>query len=318
MAWEEGSGADSDVLAVGVSPAGVVDAAPLAIAAGPGDQITPSVAFDGAQFLVGFEDDRVDELQLVRVSPARVALDTPPARLTGAGGWQEPIVLANAAGARLLVWHDYRTKDGDAMAARLSATAALDDPTGFPVVVAAQRHTFPTVAAVAGGDTVFAAWQSTGGGAHTIEALLDDGQATRPVTLPTSVRARGRPSAASGGGQTLLVYEEEDDVVAVRLSDTGQPLDATPVNLSGSDCAYLPHATWGGTGWLVVWKDCRGSSDDIYAARVSTAGAATPPGGFVVASGASTATSPASPACPAALASSSSATPPTTASAPRW
>src|SRR5512144_1080434 len=69
----------SDVRAARVSPAGtVVDAAPIVVSAATGDQVLPSVAFDGTNYLVVWQDHRDPgdkSIRAARVSPAGTVLD---------------------------------------------------------------------------------------------------------------------------------------------------------------------------------------------------------------------------------------------------
>ncbi|MEW5740960.1 MAG: putative Ig domain-containing protein [Myxococcota bacterium] len=280
VAWEEGAG---DIIGRLVTPNGTPAAMSFTIAGSASDEVSPSAAWDGANFLVAWDNDGLGRLESVRVSSGGAVLDTTPNILASRGTEEAPGVLTGTAGERLVHWQDWRNADEDLFVSRLDAQGRSLDPAGLPVVVAAPRHTHVAVGA-AGGKAVVA-WAASGDGDFTVEALLDDGQTAMPLALPASVQPRREPAVAASPAGTLLAFRQQDDVVVVRLTDSGQVQDATPINVSGSDCAYQPDVAWDGSGWLVVWMDGRSGGEEIYGARVSVAGQVSPAGGFLVAGG---------------------------------
>ncbi|MCC6333164.1 MAG: putative Ig domain-containing protein [Myxococcales bacterium] len=281
VAWEEDPG---DVLGRVVPPNGQPGGPAFPISATNDDEGHPSVAFDGSSYLVAWENDTTCGLKLARVSTSGAVLDAPPLTSTAGGYEVEPTVLAGGAGERLLLWQDWRSGDEDIYVSRLDAQGRTQDASGLPVVVTAPRHTGAGVGTTAGKAVV--AWASLGSGVYAVEALLDDGQTATPVVLPASAQARKEAVVAGGAAAALVAFRQQADVVAVRVSGTGQALDATPINISGSDSASQPAVAWDGAGWLVVWVDERSGSRDIYGARLAADGAVSPPGGRLLVSGA--------------------------------
>jgi hypothetical protein len=86
------------------------------------------------------------------------------------------------------------------------------------------------------------------------------------------------PTAAFDGANYLVVWEDHRDGVDVygaRVTPAGIVLDRTGLAIStAAGAQQSPVVAFDGTNYLVVWHDTRnGSLDDIYAARVTPAGA---------------------------------------------
>lgn len=100
---------------------------------------------------------------------------------------------------------------------------------------------------------------------------------------------KSHPAVASNGSGFLVVWEEArngtDGIYGTRVSAGGLVLDPGGIELSNAAGAQLrPAVAWDGTNYVVAWQDARtdGASFDLYAARVSPAGAVLDPGGIIV------------------------------------
>ncbi len=113
---------------------------------------------------------------------------------------------------------------------------------------------------------------------------------------PPDARDQIAAKAAFDGGKTYLVvwqqgrdfYETEtSDILAVRVSADGKPLDGKPIVVcAAADSQLAPAAAFAGGAFLVVWSDLRNGKDfDIYAARVTPDGKVLDKDGFLVAGG---------------------------------
>ena len=111
VAWDAyAAGVGSDVQARRVSAAGaLLGPGPFAVAAGVGGQARPALAFDGANCLAAWQDDRtsVFDVHGVRVSPAGAVLAPVTAISTAAQG-QLGAAAASGASGSLVVWEDRR------------------------------------------------------------------------------------------------------------------------------------------------------------------------------------------------------------------
>jgi hypothetical protein len=138
VAWESyAAGAGSDVHARRVSTAGaLLGSGPVAVAAGVGGQARPALAFDGANYLAAWQDDRtsVFDVHGVRVSPAGAVL-APVAAISTAAQGQLGAAVAHGADGSLVVWEDRRAGAGlsDIVAARVTTSGAVLDPVGIAI-----------------------------------------------------------------------------------------------------------------------------------------------------------------------------------------
>src|SRR5512141_235878 len=98
VAWSESRGATtgSDIVAVLVAPTGALVGSPFVVSGAAGDQLQPSVAFDGTRYLVVWLDQRVGgdkEIYGARVSTSGQVLDPSGVDLSRRDGHQvAPVV----------------------------------------------------------------------------------------------------------------------------------------------------------------------------------------------------------------------------------
>ena len=98
------------------------------------------------------------------------------------------------------------------------------------------------------------------------------------------------PALAFDGDNYLVVWSELDNgatsgIYAARVSAAGVLVDSPsiPISTVAGD-QNTPSVAFNGTNYLVAWADFRnGSTSDIYAARVTTAGVRLEASGIVVA-----------------------------------
>lgn len=90
------------------------------------------------------------------------------------------------------------------------------------------------------------------------------------------------PAIASNGSEFLLVWSDGSDIRGTRIDATGNVLDTNLVISSATGAQTMPAVASNGTGFLVTWADGRGADLDIYAARVTAAGAVNDPSGIPV------------------------------------
>ncbi len=135
-AWDSyAAGAGSDVLARRISTGGaLLGSGSVAVAVSAGSQARPALAFDGANFLVAWQDDRVSvfDIHAVRVSPAGVVL-APAAAISTAAQAQLGGALAHGTTGSLVAWEDRRAGQGmsDIVGARVAPSGAVLDPAGI-------------------------------------------------------------------------------------------------------------------------------------------------------------------------------------------
>ena len=97
------------------------------------------------------------------------------------------------------------------------------------------------------------------------------------------------PAIASNGADFLVVWNDTrsgstSDVYGSRISGAGSVLNAAGLLVSAApgDQSF-PAAAWNGTRYVVAWQDGRaGTSLNVYAARVSSAGVVTDASGIPI------------------------------------
>lgn len=219
----------------------------VAVPAAGQQRYAPAVAFDGATYLVVWEEQppaASRDIYAARVSEAGVVLDPVGIPISKAAGNQRAPAVAFDGTSFVVVWQDDRSPSTgpDVYAARVSAAGLLLDPGGIP------------------------------------------------VTAPPGVQLEAAITGTGSG--SLVVWTEggaASDIRGARVSSGGAVLDPGGMTVSAGAGAQLdPAVAFGGAGSaLVVWEDHRsGSGADLYAARVSSAGAVLDPAGIALAAGA--------------------------------
>ena len=196
----------------------------------------------------------------------------------------------------LVVWEEQRpAASRDIYAARVSEAGVVLDPVGIPISKAAGNQRAPAVAF--DGSSFVVVWQddrspSTGPDVYAARVsaaglLLDPGG----IPISAAPGAQLEAAITGTGSGSLVVWTEggaASDIRGARVSSAGAVLDPGGLTVSAGPGAQLdPAVAFGGAGSLVVWEDHRsGSGADLYAARVSSAGAVLDPAGIAVAAGA--------------------------------
>ncbi|HET8539400.1 MAG TPA: Ig-like domain-containing protein [Anaeromyxobacter sp.] len=279
---------NADVYGARVSGAGeVLDPSGIAISAGAGYQTDPAVAWNGANYLVVWSDDRngSNDIYGARVSPAGAVLDPTGFAISTALNNQREPALAWSGTSYLVVWCDPRTGGlAHIYGARVTGAGEVLDAGGIPISPASSLPSRPAVAW--NGSSFLAAWDEyrnapwkdvyavrvSGAG-----AVLD----AADVDVSRSANAQQGPAMAWDGTNYLVVWQDwrasYSDIYGARLSGAdGSLLDPSGIAVSTATGNQAnPAVSWGGSGYLVVWEDERKSSSDgdIYGARVSGAGA---------------------------------------------
>ncbi len=209
------------------------------------DQRFPSAAFDGTNWLVVWEDTRGDReaVWAARFSSAGVLIDSGGICVADDEDSRTGPEVAFNGTNFLVVWEDGRNHSYDIYGARVTPAGAVLDPDGIMISRSNETDEYPAV--------------------------------------------------ASNGSEFLVVWEDDRspgtdrDIYAARVSGSGQVLDTVNIAVAtGADRQeYAAVASYSG-GYMVAWNDWRNratTDGDVYACRVSTAGAVLDPSGIAVA-----------------------------------
>ncbi|MEO0020138.1 MAG: hypothetical protein ABIK47_05810 [candidate division WOR-3 bacterium] len=301
VVWQDHrSGSSSDIYGARVSRYGnVLDLNGIPISTAPGRQYCPSVAFDGTNYLVAWEDKRSnpDSLDIygARVTRDGVVLDTSGIPISTAPGHQYYPSVAFDGTNYLVVWYDHRTPTYDIYGARVSQDGNVLDTSGIPISTAPGHQYYPSVAF--DGTNYLVVWEDYRNKRDTSDIygtrVNQGGTVLDSAGIPISVigNYQGAPSVSFDGTNYLVVWQDKRsgssfDIYGARVSQDGVVLDPNGIRISTA--AYSqesPSVAFDNTNYLVVWQDnCSGSSFDIYAARVAKNGEVLDSMGIVISS----------------------------------
>jgi hypothetical protein len=263
------------------------------------DRYAPSVAFDGANYLVAWQERGPGasfDIYAARVSEAGVVLDPLGIPISKAAGNQWAPAVAFDGYNFLVAWQDDRSTATrpDVYGGRVSPGGVLLDPGGIPISTAPGGQLLPAVARAGGSSLVV--WTDGGAASDIRGARISSAGA---VLDPSGVAISGAPGAqlnpalAFGGSSALVVWEDyragpSADLYGARVTETGVLLDPGGIAIAtGADSQWNGAAAFDGASFLVAWEAyAAGAGSDVRARRVSAAGALLGSGPIAVAAGA--------------------------------
>jgi len=236
VVWQEARGESSyDIYGMRVDLSGnALDSNSIPISTNAERQENPAVTFDGTNYLVVWEDNRNDTLDIYgsRVEQNGNVLDTAGIPISTAFSHQRNPAIAFDGINYLVVWEDFR--DGasvvDIYGARVEQNGNVLDPSGIAITDDDDSQSNPSVAF--DGTNYFVVWH-------------DYDQSN---------------------------YEQ--DICGARIDTSGSVLDINgfPITTAENDQWY-PVVDFDGTNYLVAWFDSRNSDEfDIFGTRVNPDG----------------------------------------------
>ena len=249
-------------------------------------QSEPAVAFDGANFLVVWEDKRdgmddySDDIFGARVTPNGTVLDSCGIPIARAANIQGHPAIAFDGANFLVVWEDHRNGGYDIYGARVTPAGTVLDPSGIPVCRAAGNQYAPDVAFTGTGFLVV--WRDYRNGVGydiygtrvTADGVVLD---TAGIAISTAAHDQMEPAVAFDGTNSLVVWQDERtgdrDLYGARVTSTGVVLDSMGIPISRAPgYQSVPAVAFDGRNFLVVWNDARGGDGAVYGSRVTPAG----------------------------------------------
>jgi hypothetical protein len=296
--WGDGrNGIDSDVYAGRVDASGtVLDSTGIPVSTATGEQSSPSIAWNGAEYLAVWQDHRGSNYDVygARIAPDGTVLDPLGFPISTAGRDQrDPRVVSN--GSQFLVaWDDSRGANLEVYAARVDGNGTVLDSGGIDVSNgAASDQELPAVAW--NGSHYLVAWEDLRSDASgDIEAarLSPTGTVLDPsgiAVAATGSHGETDPSVASDRTQFLVAWTGEDPqrgtaILAARVSDAGVVAAPATVSDAAANDNDFAAAAWDGSMFLVPWSGWT-SSFDVLAARVTQSGTRFDPTSLTISTG---------------------------------
>lgn len=252
------------------------------------NQCSPSVAFDGTNYLVVWQDDRNDSSDIygTRVGQSGTVLDPVGIAISTAANDQSAPSVAFDGTNYLVVWGDWRTNySSDIYGARVDQSGNVLDTVGIIISTGADNQYSPTIAF--DGTNYLVVWEDGrndpmypdiyGARVDTSGNVLD----TAGIAISTATYQQAYPSVAFDGTNYLVVWHDKrigsspSYICGARVDQSGSVLDTAGIAIApaqiGQSC---PSVAFDGTNYLVVWQQAIGHywASDIYGARVDTAG----------------------------------------------
>jgi len=306
VAWEDSrSGTSSDIYGARVSAAGAVqDASGIPISTATSDQISPTLAWDGTNFLVAWIDLRSGptyDIYGTRVSAAGAVQNSAGIPISTAADNQYFPALEWDGTNFLVAWQDFRSGTSfDIYGARVSGAGAVQDATGIPISTAASDQLRPALAW--NGSNYLVAWEDLRSGT-TLDiygarvSAAGAVQDAAGIPISTAANHQAYPDLAWDSTNYLVVWTDfrvgTGDIYGTRVNTAGAVQDAAGIPISTAAGNQLsPALAWDGSNHLVAWEDAR-SGSDVYGARVSAAGAVQDGAGVALAASAASESAPA-------------------------
>jgi phosphoribosylformylglycinamidine (FGAM) synthase PurS component len=290
---------------LGGGPEFLIDTNSVLIPA-PGLQNDPAIAFDGANFLIVWEDHRIGSSSGIcgaRVTPEGTVLDTSGFVISqGTEDRLKPILGFDGENF-LVVWQDYRGLwDSDIYGARVTPGGTVLDPSGFAIAqVMNSDQSAPALGF--GGENFLVAWEDYRdnrnepdiyGARVTLAGTVLDSSG---FVLTQAANGQYDPAVGFGGKNFLVVWQDRRDTLYSHIcgnlvTPEGQVVVPNDFVISYSPSSQgVPALGFDGANFLVSWLDVRGSFPpalSIHGARVTPRGMVLDPDGIVISSTAGT------------------------------
>ncbi len=286
-----------DIYAQRINSAGVVQwtANGVAICTEANHQYDPIIASDGAGGAIitwydyrGTSADiyaqRIDSAGVVQWTAGGVAI------CTADESQYHPTIVSDGAGGAIITWDDYRSSKYDIYAQRINSAGGVQwIANGVAICTEANGQEYPTIVSDGDGGAIIT-WHDNRSGtnrdiyAQRIDSAGNVQWTDNGVTICTeATSSRYEPSIVSdgAGGAIITWYDNrnsgttDDDIYAQRINSAGVvQWTANGVAIcTEANHQYDPIiASDGAGGAIITWIDYRGTSADIYAQRINSAG----------------------------------------------
>lgn len=300
VAWyDRRNGATADIYGSRVTPqAQVLDPAGIPICVDAAEQRDPSVAFDGVNFLVTWEDQRNQDsgdIYGARVNQSGALLDPAGITVSREANAQTLTALAFDGTNYLCLWQDLR--DGTVNRAyytRVTPDGHVLNPAGVPLIERQTNDQTEPCVAKSGADWL-AVWQDSrwSPGIYALR-FNSSGSALDSAAFPVTIRQthEQQPAAAGGDSSCLVVWQDErngnPDIYGARIDFQGRVLDSIGLAICMlPDTQQAPHVAWDGVHWFAVWEARRSTGNYvIYGARIDRSGVLLDTAGIPISAGA--------------------------------
>jgi hypothetical protein len=274
---------NSNVCGARVSPSGnVLDTSGITISTTTSRRGYPSVAFDGTNYLVVWQERRNGtdwDIYGARVTQDGAVLDSSAIAISTAGRAEFAPSIVFDGTNYLVVWQDGRNRNWDIYGARVTSSGTVLEPEGIPISILGMHEERPSVAF--GGTTHFVVWESgrsdiRGTRIDTCGVVLD----TSGIIISTAANEQTAPFVIFNGSNYLVIWQDNrsgtGDIYGTQVNTSGIVLSPSGIAISTTGChKAFPSVASDGSNCLVTWEDDRNyprTYCDIYGTRTDTSG----------------------------------------------
>jgi hypothetical protein len=249
VVWDDWRGDDNDIYGARVSQSGsVLDEDGILVSTNTDDAAVynPSVAFDGTNYLVVWEDRRNDlaDIYGARVSTAGAVLDGSGISISATVSSQWAPRVAFDGTNYLVVWQDQRNSGQyDIYGARVNPSGQVLDPSGIAISTATNDQQHPALAF--DGTNYLAVWQHGAGSDIDIygSRVSPSGSVLDPggiVMSDTTEDWESYPAVRFDGTDYLVAWNDENSghVYGCEVSLASPPVVSASYDISGADRVY--------------------------------------------------------------------------------
>jgi hypothetical protein len=308
VTWQDSRSGSPRIHASRVTRAGaVLDPGGIRLNEGTGAQTWPTLAFDGQNFLVAWQDFRSTttdaDIWGTRVSPSGTVLDPDGLVISSQPFSQAVPDMAFDGQNYFLVWQDQRAGGGGhVFGGRVSPSGAVLDGPGFAVSTPISVELAPAVAF--DGRNYLVVWQDDRSGTLSYDiygtrvspsgAVLDGSG----FAIVARSQRQQAPALVFDGQNYLVTWEDGRsdsalDIYGARVSPERVVSSSFAIS-TGTGAQLTPTVVSGGGITIVAWSDARaGSASDIYGTRLDLSGGPMEPTGLRISSSANSQLAPA-------------------------
>ena len=287
-----------DIYGTRVTPGGeVLDPADIIVTQANNDQQHPALGFDGANFLVVWQDHRDNrdspDVYGARVTPEGTVLDSSGIVITQAARGQFDPVVGFGGTHFLVAWQDRRDSVyGHIYGNLVTRQGQVVVPNDFVISYSATSQGYPALGF--NGENFLVVWQDIAGAfPPTLSTrgarVTPGGMVLDPDGITISSSPGNRPALGSDGENFLVAWEGGGggifNIYGARVTPDGTVLDPSGIGISlAAGMQGSPAIGFGGADFLAVWQDYRsGGFSDIYGARVTPGGMVLDSAGILIA-----------------------------------
>ncbi|HEY4240985.1 MAG TPA: hypothetical protein VGM88_14275 [Kofleriaceae bacterium] len=260
-------------------------------------QQAPAIAWSSANYLSAWVDNRDSATNTItgtRIAPGGAVMDAAGIVFVQGTNREQQVGVGRLGANFGLFWSDSHNYGSDIELVRFTGATKLDAT--VHTISSAQYTQQNPAATVSETGNMFAVWSDTRGGVdHDIYGSRVDANGnaldTAGIAITTATGEQLLPSVATNGTVALAVWQDRRgganfDVYGALVDiSTGSITLADIVICNAAGDQSSPSATWDALHgqFIVAWTDARVTNNqDIYAARLSTAGAVLDANGILV------------------------------------